>query len=100
MKGRLTNLLNRLKADARQDNMTKARIAEQTVQHALAGLQEAVTLKPSLPEAEEETPLTENYALAQYRGDSGKKHAGRLFVLRKRDVFMKTKGASSDIKPT
>ena len=54
MKGRLTNLLNRLKADITQDNMTKAGIAEQTVQHALAGIQEAVTLNPSLPEAEQE----------------------------------------------
>ncbi|MBP3524419.1 MAG: hypothetical protein J6M56_12725 [Clostridia bacterium] len=84
MKGRLTNLLNRLKADITQDNMTKAGIAEQTVQHALAGIQEAVTLNPSLPEAEQETPLTEHYVLARYRGDNGKKRAGRLFVLRKK----------------
>ena len=84
MKGRLTNLLNRLKADITQDNMTKAGIAEQTVQHALAGIQEAVTLNPSLPEAEQETPLTEHYVLAPYRGGNGKKRAGRLFVLLKK----------------
>ena len=76
MKESLTDLWNRLKADARQDNITKARIAEQTVQHALAGIQEAVTLNPSLPEAEQETPLTENFVLAQYRGSNEKKHAG------------------------
>ena len=84
MKESLTDLWNRLKADARQDNITKARIAEQTVQHALAGIQEAVTLNPSLPEAEQETPLTEHYVLAQYRGGNGKKRAGRLFVLLKK----------------
>ena len=84
MKESLTDLWNRLKADARQDNITKARIAEQTVQHALAGIQEAVTLNPSLPEAEQETPLTKNYVLAQYRRNNEKKHAGRLFVLRKK----------------
>ena len=83
MKGKLTNLLNRLKTDITQDNMTKARIAEQTVQHALARIQEAVTLNLSLPEAEQETPLTEDYVLAQYRGDSREKHAGRLFIPRR-----------------
>ena len=31
-----------------------------------------------------ETPLTERYVLAQYCGSSGKKRAGRLFVLRKK----------------
>ena len=72
MKDSLTGLWNRLKAGARQDNMTKTRIAEQTVQHALAGIQEAVTLNPSLPEAEQETPLTEHYVLAQYRGGQRK----------------------------
>lgn len=84
MKDSLTDLWNRLKADAQQDNMTKARIAEQTVQHALAGIQEAVILNPSLPEAEQEIPLTENFVLAQYRRNNEKKHAGRLFVLRKK----------------
>ena len=84
MKDSLTDLWNRLKADAQQDNMTKARIAEQTVQHALAGIQEAVILNPSLPEAEQEIPLTENFVLARYCGNDEKKHAGRLFVLRKK----------------
>lgn len=84
MKDSLTDLWNRLKADAQQDNMTKARIAEQTVQHALAGIQEAVILNPSLPEAEQEIPLTENFVLARYRRNDEKKHAGRLFVLRKK----------------
>lgn len=84
MKDSLAGLWNRLKADARQDNMTKARIAEQTVQHALTEVQKAATLNISLPDAEQETPLTEDYVLAQYRGKSGEKHAGRLFVLRKK----------------
>ena len=45
MKESLTDLWNRLKADARQDNITKARIAEQTVQHALAGIHTILALK-------------------------------------------------------
>ena len=40
--------------------MTKAGIAEQTVHHALTGGRETVTQNPSLPEAKQEAPLTEN----------------------------------------
>lgn len=83
MKSKLSNLWNRLKADVTQDNKTKAAMAEQTVQNALTGIQETLNPDNYLPAPEKETPLTENYVLAQYRGDSGEKHTGRLFVLRK-----------------
>ncbi|MCI7639935.1 MAG: FMN-binding protein [Clostridiales bacterium] len=83
MKSKLSNLWNRLKADVTQDNQTKAAMAEQTVQNALTGIQETLNPDNYLPAPEKETPLTENYVLAQYRGDSGEKHTGRLFVLRK-----------------
>lgn len=83
MKSKLSNLWNRLKADVTQDNKTKAAMAEQTVQNALTGIQEPLNPDNYLPAPEKETPLTENYVLAQYRGDSGEKHTGRLFVLRK-----------------
>ncbi len=83
MKSKLSNLWNRLKADVTQDNKTKAAMAEQTIQNALNGIQETLNPDNYLPAPEKETPLTENYVLAQYRGDSGEKHTGRLFVLRK-----------------
>ncbi len=86
MKDSLTKLWNHLKADARQDNMTKAKIAVQTVQHALTGIEAVASVTPSLPKAEQETSLTKHYVLAQYRGNS-RKLAGRLFVLRKKGMI-------------
>lgn len=83
MKSKLSSFWNRLKADITQDNRTKAKIAEQTIQNALTGIQETLNPDNYLPAPEKETPLTEDYVLAQYRGDSGQKHTGRLFVLRK-----------------
>lgn len=83
MKSKLSNFWNRLKADATQDNRTKERIAEQTIQNTLTGIQETLNPDNYLPAAEKETPLSEDYVLAQYRGDSREKHTGRLFVLRK-----------------
>ena len=83
MKSKLSSFWNRLKADVTQDNMTKARIAEQTIQNALTGIQETLNPDNYLPAPKKETPLTEDYVLSQYRGDSREKHAGRLFVLRK-----------------
>lgn len=83
MKSKLSSFWNRLKADVTQDNMTKARIAEQTIQNTLTGIQETLNPDNYLPAAEKETPLSEDYVLAQYCGDSREKHAGRLFVLRK-----------------
>ena len=61
----------------------KARIAEQIIRNALTGIQETLNPDNYLPAAEKETPLTEDYMLAQYRGDSGEKHAGVLFIRRK-----------------
>ena len=72
--------------DARQDNMTKAKIAVQTVQHALTGIEAVASVTPYLPKAEQETLLTKHYVLAQYRGNS-RKLAGRLFVLRKKGMI-------------
>lgn len=83
MKSKLSNFWNRLKTDVTQDNRTKAAMAEQTIQNTLTGIQETLNPDNYLPAPEKETPLTENYVLAQYRGDSGEKHTGRLFVLRK-----------------
>lgn len=84
MKSRLSNFWNRLKADVTQDNRTKAEMAEQTIQNALTGIRETLNPDNYLPAPERETPLTEDYVLAQYRGDSGEKHVGRLFILRQR----------------
>ena len=83
MKSRFANFWNRLKADVTQDNRTKAAMAEQTIQNALTGIQETLNPDNYLSAAEKETPLSEDYVLAQYCGDSREKHAGRLFVLRK-----------------
>ena len=84
MKSKLSNAWNRLKADVTQDNKTKAAMAEQTIQNTLTGIQDTLNPDNYLPAAEKETSLTEDYVLAQYRGDSGEKYAGRLFVLWKR----------------
>ncbi|MGM9584595.1 MAG: FMN-binding protein [Faecousia sp.] len=83
MKSKLSNFWSRLKADAAQDNKAKAEMAEQTIQNALTGIQETLNPDNYLPAPEKETPLSEDYVLAQYRGDSREKHTGRLFVLRK-----------------
>ena len=83
MKSKLPNFRNRLKADVTQDNKAKVAMAAQTIQNALTGIRETLNPDNYLPAPEKETPLTEDYVLAQYRGDSGEKHAGRLFVLRK-----------------
>lgn len=80
----MANFGNRLKADVMQGSRTKARIAEQTILNALTGIQKALNSDNYLAAAEKETPLSEDYVLAQYRGDSAEKHTGRLFVLRKR----------------
>lgn len=84
MKSKLQNLWSRLKADITQDNKTKAKMAEQTIQNALTGIQETLNPDNYLSAPEKVTPLPEGYVLAQYRGDSGGEHTGRLFLLRKR----------------
>ena len=83
MKSKLPNFRNRLKADVTQDSKAKVAMAGQTIQNALTGIRETLNPDNYLPAPEKETPLTEDYVLAQYHGDSGEKHAGRLFVLRK-----------------
>ena len=83
MKSKLPNFRNRLKADVTQDNKAKVAMAAQTIQNALTGIRETLNPDNYLPAPEKETPLTEDYVLAQYRGDCREKHAGRLFVLRK-----------------
>nr|WP_325195985.1 hypothetical protein [uncultured Oscillibacter sp.] len=101
-KSKLMDVWDRIKADAKMDNTTKAKIAEETVQEAVTGLQEAVNperffcANPNSPfegpeNAVKETrvkSLSADYELAEYREatpeENGKKHSGKLFILRKR----------------
>lgn len=101
-KSKLMDVWDRIKADAKMDNTTKAKIAEETVQEAVTGLQEAVNperffcANPDFPfegpeKAVKETrvkSLSADYELAEYREatpeENGKKHSRKLFILRKR----------------
>ena len=101
-KSKLMDVWDRIKADAKMDNATKAKIAGETVQEAVTGLQEAIDperyfcANPDFPfEGAEKAvkearvkPLSADYELAEYREatpeENEKKHGGRLFILRKR----------------
>ena len=52
----------------RLSNKAKAALAEQTIAHALRGIQEAIDPDNILPAAEQESLLAENYVLSQCRG--------------------------------
>ena len=101
-KSKLMGVWDRIKADVKMDNATKAKIAEETVQGAVTGLQEAVDPKryfcanPDFPfEGPEKAvkevrvkSLSADYELAEYRAatpeENEKKNSGRLFILRKK----------------
>ena len=80
-KSKLMEVWDRIKADAKTDNATKAKIAEETVQDAVTGLQEAINperyfcansdfpfkgQEKAVKEARMK-PLSADYELAEYR---------------------------------